>query len=143
VTDETPEGTTTEPKRSLFQLLGDVPRLVTELVRAELDALKAELKRAAIRAGLGAGLFAVAAIILLLMLVVLVIAGIAGLALVVPTWAAALIVAGGLLLIAAALGLAGVLALRGAKPDTRRTIDSVAEDLRAFAPGSHAEEGRD
>jgi len=119
-------------RRSFGELVSDIPRLLAELVRAELDALKQELARTARRAGLGAGLLAVALGLVLLALVALVVAAIAGLSLVLPVWAAALIVAGGLLVLGALLGLAGVLRLRTAGPDLQARRESIAEDIRAI-----------
>lgn len=124
--------TTSIGRKSFGELIADIPRLLAELVRAELEALKQELTRAAVRAGIGVGLLAGALLLVALALVALVVAAIAALSLVLPVWAAALIVAGGLILIAALLGLLGVLRLRSAGPDLEARRASIAEDLRAI-----------
>lgn len=117
------------PRRSLFQLIGELPGLIGDLIRAEIDAIKAELKERAVRAGVGAALLAAAAFVAVLAIVVLVFAAVAGLATVLPWWASALIVGGGLLLIVLALVLAGVGAFKSMQRMPSR-IDSIKEDLR-------------
>ena len=55
-----------------------------------------------------------------------------------PVWAAALIVAGGLLLVAGALAMAGKHELGSATPPKpERTIDSVKADVDAIKEGAH------
>jgi len=119
------------PKRSLLQLLSALPGLVSDLIRAEIDALKAELKERAIRAGIGIGLLLAAALFLLLAVMVGVFAAIAGIATALPLWASALIVFGGLLIIAIVLLLAGVAALKSSGSGTDR-LGSIGEDLRTL-----------
>ncbi|HWL59595.1 MAG TPA: phage holin family protein [Microbacteriaceae bacterium] len=119
-------------RRSFAELLADIPRLLGELVRAEIDALKAELAKSAQRAALGVGLLVGAFVILLLAIVTLVWAAVAALALVLPMWAAALIVAGVLLIIAALIGWLGVLRLRTAGPDLESRAESITDDIRAI-----------
>ncbi len=120
-------------RRSLVKLLGDLPGLVVALLKAELAQLKAELVRKAINAGIGIGLFVVAAALLFFMLGTLVAAAVLGIAVALPGWAAALIVAGGLLVLAGVAGLVGVLVLkRGMPPAPTETIESVKQDVNAM-----------
>lgn len=120
----------TARKRSLFALLSDIPRLVTDLVTAEIEQLKAELTAKAKALGIGAGLIAGAAVVLLFMVGVLLTAGILALALVMPGWAAALVVAGVLLIIAAILAWVGYLRLKsGMPPVPTDTIESIRNDI--------------
>ncbi|WP_025156185.1 phage holin family protein [Leifsonia aquatica] len=119
--------------KSLVQLISDLPRLLIDLVKAELAHLKAEFAAKAKYAGVGIGLFAVAAAFLFFALGVLVAAAILGLAVVLPGWAAALIVFGALLILAALLVLLGVGSLKkiqGVAP--QKTIDSIKEDADAL-----------
>ncbi|WP_243061652.1 phage holin family protein [Humibacter sp. RRB41] len=126
------DGTQPRDKRSLIQLLRELPGLVVALLKAELAQLKAELVRKAINAGIGIGLFLVAGILLFFMLGVLVAAAVLGIAVALPGWAAALIVAGGLLILAAVFGLVGVLVFkRGMPPAPTETIESVKQDVNA------------
>lgn len=120
----------TTPKRSLFKLIGDLPTLVVDLFRAEIESLKQELTDKLKHAGIGVGLLVGAAMFLFFALLVLLAAAVLGLATVLPAWAAALIVGGGILLIAAVLLLAGVANLKkGVPPTPNTTIESVKRDV--------------
>lgn len=119
-------------KRSLIQLLRDLPGLVVALLRAELAQLKAELVRKAISLGTGVGLFVVAGALLFFMLGTLVAAAVLGIAVALPGWLAALIVAAGLLVLAGIVGLVGLMVLkRGMPPAPTETIASVKQDVNA------------
>lgn len=124
---------TTPPRarrRSLIELLTDVPRQVSELVTAEIEQLKAEMIGKLKAIGIGGGLIAGAAVVLLFMIGVLLTAAVLALALVMPGWAAALIVAGVLLIIAAILGWIGYVKLKaGMPPVPEDTIESVKRDV--------------
>lgn len=118
--------------RSLFGLVGDVPKLVKNLVKGEIDLLKAELIGKAKIIGLAAGLLIGALVVLLYAIGVLLTAAVMGLAVVMPAWLAALIVAVVMLIVAAILGLVGWKRFQKALPLTpKRTIDSVKDDINA------------
>lgn len=118
--------------RSLFGLVGDVPKLVKELVKGELNLLKAEMLTKAKIFGLAAGLLVGALVIVLYAIGVLLTAAVMGLATVMPAWLAALVVAVAMLLVAAILGLLGWRRLKTGLPITpKRTIDSVKNDVNA------------
>ncbi|WP_166876597.1 phage holin family protein [Salinibacterium sp. ZJ450] len=120
-------------QRSLFALLGDVPTLVSDLVRSEFELLKAEIVGKLKLAGVGAGLILIAAVILLLFLGVLLTAAIFALSLVMPGWLAALLVALVLLIIIAILAFIGYREIKKAMPPTpTETIDSVKRDYFAI-----------
>jgi len=122
-----------EAKRSLAVLIADVPRLLGELVRGEIESLKSEMVSKLKNAGIGVGLFVGAAFIALFALMVLIAAAVLGFAEIVPAWAAALIVAGILLLIVAILILVGVaLVKKGTPPAPTETIESIKSDVRAI-----------
>lgn len=127
----------TDPRQSgerkgLFALIADVPRLIGDLVRAEIQAAKDEIAGKLKAAGIGVGLLVGAGLFVLFALMVLLAAAVLGLATVLPAWAAALIVGGALLLIAVIIALIGVSALkRGVPPMPTDTMDSVKEDVRA------------
>jgi len=126
--------TGTEPrKRSLFTLIADIPGLITQLVRDELEQLKQEIVGKLKHAGIGIGLLAGAATFLFFALSVFVAAAIIGLATVLPAWAAALIIGGALLVIAIILVLIGIANLKqGVPPAPTKTISSVKKDVNAF-----------
>jgi uncharacterized membrane protein YqjE len=109
---------------------------IPELVRSELRLAQAELTEKGKRAGLGIGMFSAAGLLAFLGISTLVTTAILALALVLPAWAAALIVA--VLLFAGA----GVAALVGKKeveqatpPAPERTIANVREDVATVKGG--------
>jgi uncharacterized membrane protein YqjE len=112
---------------------------IPELVRSELRLAQAELTEKGKRAGLGIGMFSAAGLLAFLGLSTLVATAVLVLALVLPAWAAALIVA--ILLFAGA----GVAALVGKKeveqatpPAPERTIANVREDVATVKGGHHS-----
>ncbi|PZF14507.1 phage holin family protein [Curtobacterium sp. MCLR17_034] len=118
--------------RSLFGLVGDVPKLVKGLVKGEIDLLKAEMLTKAKIFGLAAGLLVGALVVVLYAIGVLLTAAVMGLATVMPAWLAALVVAVVMLIIAAILGLIGWKRLKKGLPITpKRTIASVKDDINA------------
>ena len=121
-------------KRSIFELIGDIPTLVTDLVQREIELVKTELIAKFKALGIGAGIIAGAALVLLAMLGVLLTAAILALTLTgLPGWAAALIVAAALLIVAVILGLIGYRILkRGVPPLPTESIESIKCDIRAI-----------
>jgi small-conductance mechanosensitive channel len=119
-----------ESKRSVFALITELPHLLGQLIRAELDLLKAELLHKLKGTGIGLGLIAVAISLISVVLTLLAVAGILALSLVVPAWAAVLIVAGAVLLLALVMLGIGAALLSGTKaPVPERTLASVREDI--------------
>jgi len=128
-------------ERSLFTLLGELPDRVSTLVRAEIDQVKAEMTYKAKHFGIGAGLVVGAAFVGIFLLGTLIATGILALSLVMPGWAAALIVSGVLLLIILILvGIAVLNFKRGSEP--LESIESVRQDIDAIT-GRGAYGGRD
>lgn len=128
-------------ERSLFTLLGELPDRISTLVRAEIDQVKAEMTYKAKHFGIGAGLVVGAAFVGIFLLGTLIATGILALSLVMPGWAAALVVSGVLLLIILILlGVAMLNFKRGSEP--LESIESVRQDLDAIT-GRGAYGGRD
>lgn len=125
------------PRRSLFQLIGELPGLVAELIRAEIDAIKADLKSKAIRAGVGAGLMLGGVFVLLCVVAVAIFAAIAGLATVLPMWASALIISGALLVIAIILFFAGIGAFKSMKGPDR--VARISENVHSLGSNARRE----
>ncbi len=126
----TPESSPRE-RRGLFTLIADIPGLIRELIAAEIESLKAEVVGKLKAAGIGAGFLVTAGAFAFFAVLVLTAAGVLALALVVPAWAAALIVGAALLLLAGIAAAIGVAQLKhGVPPTPTETIESVKEDVR-------------
>jgi len=121
-------------KRSLFALIADLPNLLITLVKGELEQLKNEITGKLKQAGIGAGLLAGAAFFAFFAFAVLLAAAVAGIAAAgLPVWASALIIGGGLLLIAVILVAIGITFIkRGVPPTPDNTIESVKQDVRTI-----------
>ncbi|MEU4288901.1 phage holin family protein [Kribbella sp. NPDC026596] len=114
------------------QLVANASKDLSNLVRGEVELAKTELKKTAIAAGTGAGMFAGAAFLVLLVIILLSIAAAFGLtAAGLHPAIAFLIVSGVYLLIAAVLVFIGRRALRGAK-GPERTIETSKESVEAL-----------
>jgi hypothetical protein len=119
-------------ERPTAQLVHQVTELVPRLVREELALAKAELTRKGKAAGTGAGLFGGSGLIALYGLGALVAAAILGLAVALPGWAAALIVAAVLFAVASVLALVGRTRVAKASPPVpEQAIDGVKQDVAA------------
>lgn len=116
-----------------FELLARLPQQIVKLVKIEYENAKWEMISKAKRAGIGAGAIVVALFFLFFMLEALVIAAIAALALVWPWWLAALVVAAGLLVLAAVAILAGVMLIKRGNPVPEETLDRVGDDISAIS----------
>lgn len=122
-----------QKKKSLLQLLGELPTLVRELIEGEIELLKAEVIGKLKAAGLGAGLLLGAAIVALLFVGVLLTAAILALSLVMPGWLAALLVALVLLIAVAILAWLGIRSLKSAMPPVpEKSITNLQLDLNAI-----------
>lgn len=126
-----PDGDEPRPsRRSLFSLIGSLPGTVIDLVKAEIEQLKNELLTKLKQLGIGAALFALAASILFFALGVFVAAAVLGLAVVLPGWAAALIVGGVLLLLGAGVVLIAINQVsKGSDPVPQKSMNSIRRDI--------------
>jgi len=116
--------------QSTAELVRQASEQISALVRDELRQAKAELAEKGRHAGLGIGLFGGAAVMLHYALGALLFAAGLGLAEVMPGWAAALVVAAVLLVIAGIEALVGRVQLKRSTPlIPDRTIDSVRADI--------------
>lgn len=123
----------TSNSRSLLTLLRDLPTQLVALLKAELTRLKTEMVDKAIHAGVGIGLFVVAALLGFFLLAVLIAAAVLGLAVVFPGWLAALLVAAGLLILVIIFGLLGLRFFSKAMPPVPvQTVASVKDDVNAI-----------
>lgn len=112
----------------LLTLLGDLPELIRNLITAEIEAAKAWASRAAKDAGFGGLWLLVALFFLFWAIPVVLVFAIAGISSWFPVWLSAIIVFGGLLLVAVVFALLGVLRFR--RLTRGNPAQAVAHDIR-------------
>lgn len=117
-------------ERSLAALLSDLAGETVELFRRELELFRAELQEKLSKAGAGVVALAAAALIAFSAWLFLLLAAVFALAIVVPPWAAALIVGVLVLAIAGALAFYGRSRLRADALTPERTLRSLREDRK-------------
>ncbi len=111
---------------------------VSDLVRAEIRLATAEMKDKGKRAGVGAGMLGGAGVIAGYGVAVLLVAVVAALDLVMPLWAAALIVAVVLLAVAAVVGMRGRKKVaRAVPPVPDRAVASTRKDINEIKERAH------
>jgi uncharacterized membrane protein YqjE len=107
---------TARPEASTADLVRTAAEQISDLVRAELRLASAEMAQKGKRAGMGAGLFGGAGALAFYGVGCLVATAVLGLAVVLPAWLAALLVAVALFLLAGIVALAGRAKVRQAGP---------------------------
>ena len=115
---------------SLGQLVSSVSQQIPELIRSELRLAQAEMAEKGKRAGLGIGMFGAAGLLAMYDVGVLLAAVVLLLALVLPAWAAALIVT---VVLCVAAGIAGLLGKRqvdeATPPKPERAVEGIKADV--------------
>ncbi|PJK18512.1 phage holin family protein [Mycolicibacterium goodii] len=111
------------------ELMSQLSAQTSRLVRDEMRLAQKEFTESAKHAGIGAGLFSAAGLIAVFGLAGVVTAAIAALALVLPVWAAALIVAVVLFAIAEITALISKKQIDQASPTPERTVANVKQDI--------------
>ncbi len=115
------------------ELIHRVAEQMSRLVRDELKLAQAEMTRKGTRVARGAGLFGGSGVIALYAVACLLAAAVAGLATVLPTWLAAVIVGAALLACAGIAALAGRSQLsRGMPPVPQEAADSIKLDAETI-----------
>ena len=114
-------------KQSLLTLISELPGQITALIKAEIDAFKADISGKAKNVGIGLGLFIGAAVFAYFAVLVFIAVAVIAIDLALPLWLSALIVAVGLLLVAVILALIG---LNRVKKGTRHDPDGVTANLQ-------------
>jgi hypothetical protein len=120
--------------------LGGAAKVVADrarsVVRLELQLAAAELKQKLAALGTGIGLLVGAALFGFFFIAFALASIAAGIATSLPTWAALLIVAGGVLLVAAVLGLIGVsLVKKGVPPVPEQALEEAKRTAEALKNG--------
>jgi hypothetical protein len=119
-----------EDDRPLGELVQDLSRQTSTLIRQEMRLAQAELAEKGRHAGKGAGMFGGAGVVALYGVGALVAAAIIGLATVIEPWIAAAAIGVGLLLIAGILALTGKKELDEAgPPKPEQAIESMQQDV--------------
>src|SRR5215207_2632688 len=116
--------------KPLGELVQDLSRQTSSLIRQEMRLAQAELAEKGKHAGRGAGMFGGAGLVALYGVGALIAAAVLGLATVLEPWIAAAATGAGLLLIAGMLALTGKKELDEAgPPKPEQTLDSVQRDI--------------
>lgn len=112
---------------SIGELMSQLSAQTSRLVRDEMRLAQKELQQSVKHAGIGAGLISAAGLLAVLGLATLIAAAVAALALVLPVWAAAVIVA---VVLFVAAGIAALFSRKQAEEITPPVTES-AESLKA------------
>jgi uncharacterized membrane protein YqjE len=115
---------------SIGELMSQLSTQTSRLVRDEMRLATKELQQSVKHAGIGAGLISAAGLLSVLGLMTLVAAGVAALALVLPVWAAAVIVAVVLFVAAGIAALFGRKEAAEVAPPPKESVESVKADIK-------------
>jgi len=116
-------------ERSVADVLQDIIRDVQEIVRSEMRLAKTELREEAAKAKTAAGLLGAAAVTALFAVFFVLLTVVYALTLVMPSWAAALLVGVGLAAIATVMVMAGLNRLKQIQATPARAMDSMKENV--------------
>ncbi|MFF3256706.1 phage holin family protein [Actinacidiphila glaucinigra] len=123
---------------SVGALVTRASQQMSELMREEMQLARAEMAEKGKRFGTGGGLFGGAGMVGFLAAQVLTGAVVAAVALLLPIWAAALIVAAVLAAVAAVMAMAGKKQIaKAGTPAPKQTIDSVKADMAEIKEHTH------
>ncbi|MEJ7832755.1 MAG: phage holin family protein [Nocardioides sp.] len=124
------ETTRPSPDEPIGALVHRLSEQIPELVRSEMRLAQVELTEKGKRAGIGVGAFGAAGLLAIFGLGTLIAAAVLALDLVLPAWAAALIVAAVLFLVAAAGAMFGKKEIATATPAAPESaIEGLKEDV--------------
>ena len=115
---------------SIGELMSQLSAQTSRLVRDEMRLAQKELQESVKHAGIGAGLISAAGLLAVLGLATLIAAGVAALALVLPVWAAAAVVA---VVLFVAAGIAALFSRKQAAeitPPATESVESVKADIK-------------
>lgn len=115
---------------SIGELMSDLAAQTSRLVRDEMRLAQKELQQSIKHAGIGAGLISAAGVLAFVGFVTLVAAAVAALALVLPVWAAAVIVA---VVLFVAAGIAALFSRKQAAeiaPPPQESVESIKADIQ-------------
>ncbi|WP_405218834.1 phage holin family protein [Agrococcus sp. Ld7] len=132
------------PRKPLGDLVAEIPKLMIDLVKAEIDNLKTEVAGKAKGLGVGGALLAVAGLLGIFLLSWLLYAGFEGLNVVFVPWLSALLVSAFLLVIVLVLVLVGLSSIKKNKDFSNlEAVDSIKDDVNMVRGLGHAADGSD
>lgn len=123
---------------STGELITQLTAQTSRLVRDEIRLAQKEFQESVKHAGIGAGLFSVAGVFAVFGAATLVAAAVSALAIVVPVWAAALIIGVALLAAGGIAAFVGKRQVQEASPVPEQTVSNVKEDIQAVQEARHA-----
>jgi len=130
------ESTSGSQRRSIGELVGSLSEQFARLLRAEINSYKSELTRKLAKSGMGIGLIAAAGVFALFGVGYLFFAIFQGLDSALPGWAASLITAAIILIIAGVLALVGKNAIqKNTPPSPAQAIKAIKEDVNHIKDG--------
>ena len=115
---------------SIGELMSQLSTQTSRLVRDEMRLATKELQQSVKHAGIGAGLISAAGLLSVLGLMTLVAAAVAALALVLPVWAAAVIVAVVLFVAAGVAALFSRKQVAEVAPPPKESVESLKADIK-------------
>jgi uncharacterized membrane protein YqjE len=130
-------GSTPTENASTGELITQLTAQTSRLVRDEIRLAQKEFQESAKHAGIGAGLFSVAGVFAVFGVATLIAAAVAAISLVLPVWAAALIVGVVLLAAGGIAALIGKRQVQEASPVPQQTVANVKEDIQEVKDASH------
>jgi Flp pilus assembly protein TadB len=126
---------TTNP--TIGELMSQLSSQLSRLIRDEMRLAQREFQESAKHAGIGAGLFSVAGLLAFFGASTVIAAAVAALSLVLPVWAAALIVGVVLFIAAGVAALGGRNQAQEVTPAAPRTVETVKADIREIKDARH------
>jgi uncharacterized membrane protein YqjE len=115
--------------RTLSDVLQDIVRNVQDIVRSEVRLAKTEFREEAVKAKDSGLLLAAGAVSGIFAVLFLLLAIVYALALVIPSWAAALLVGAMLAIITSVVLTVGVKRFRQIHPTPEQTVESIKENV--------------
>lgn len=118
-----------EVERSLTEVLQDIVRNLQQIVRSEVELAKTEIRDEISKTKTSLALLAAGAVVGIFAFLFLLVTLVEALALVIPGWAAALIVGVVLAVIAAVLYSGGVKRFKQVHAKPERTVETIRENV--------------
>jgi Flp pilus assembly protein TadB len=122
---------------TIRELMSQLSSQVSRLIRDEMRLAEREFQESAKHAGIGAGLFSVAGLLAFFGAATVIAASVAALSLVLPVWAAALIVGVVLFIAAGVAVLGGRSQAQEVTPAAPRTVETVKADIQEIKDARH------